>query len=80
MEFICGACLSHARGTKHLPQDLTKDVAAEIAGYISQLRRLQPPRAGIVASANLGKGLDHRIGDWTWSILKNLLIQFCIVF
>lgn len=60
MEYVRGKDLGVA--WRHLSQDEKKHIITEIAGYISQLRSLEPPREGIVASASLDGVLDHRVG------------------
>ncbi|WEW56862.1 hypothetical protein PRK78_002317 [Emydomyces testavorans] len=39
------------------------DIVRELAGYVSQLRQLHPPREGVVGSVSLGSGYDHRLGS-----------------
>ncbi|KAB8270430.1 hypothetical protein BDV30DRAFT_165834 [Aspergillus minisclerotigenes] len=46
----------------HLSQDQKIRLVREIAGYIDQLRSLEPPQKEIVGSASLEAGLDYRIG------------------
>lgn len=40
-----------------------KAIIEEIAGYVKQLRSLEPPQAGAVGSTSLKECLDHRIGS-----------------
>lgn len=37
-------------------------IAKQVADYINQLRMLEPPQKGAVASATLGQCLDYRVG------------------
>lgn len=46
-----------------LTQIEKETVTTELAGYISQLRDLQPPKKGFVGSLTLGSGYDHRLGS-----------------
>lgn len=61
--------MEHVRGKdlgvawRHLSQDQKKRTITEIAGYISQLRNLEPPHEGIVASASIDGAHDHRAGS-----------------
>jgi tRNA A-37 threonylcarbamoyl transferase component Bud32 len=66
MEIIRGMNLEAAWYHSHLSQDQKKDIIAEVAGHISQLRKLEPPREGMVASASLGEAMDHRVGSCTF--------------
>ncbi|CAG8151117.1 unnamed protein product [Penicillium salamii] len=62
MECVRGMSLEAAWGRGHLSQEQKKHIVTEVAGYIRQLRNLEPPREGIVASASLHEILDHRVG------------------
>ncbi|KAJ5545243.1 hypothetical protein N7535_006374 [Penicillium sp. DV-2018c] len=66
MEYVRGMSLEAAWYRGHLSQDQKKYIISEVAGYIRQLRRLEPPREGIVASASLNGILDHRVGSYTF--------------
>ncbi|KAJ5121079.1 uncharacterized protein N7515_009040 [Penicillium bovifimosum] len=66
MEYVRGMNLETAFYRNHLSQEQTKYIVAEVAGYISQLRKLEPPREGIVASATHDEVMDHRIGSDTF--------------
>lgn len=90
MEYVHGMSLEAAWYRDHLSQDQKKHIITEVAGYIGQLRRLEPPREGIVASASLAELLDHRVGSSTFgpfashqgfhSYLRvNVLIEDCEV-
>lgn len=60
MEYVAGKDLGGA--WRHLSEGQKKHIIAETASYVSQLRSLEPPHQGIVASAILDGVLDHRIG------------------
>lgn len=64
MEFIRGTSLDIAWNRAELSQDQKKYITNQVAGYVSQLRKLEPPREGIVASTNFGENVDHRVGSW----------------
>ncbi|KAJ5366645.1 hypothetical protein N7541_000586 [Penicillium brevicompactum] len=66
MDYIRGMNLGLAWGKDHISQDQKKSIIIEVAGYISQLRKLKPPREGIVASASLGALMDHRVGSYVF--------------
>lgn len=71
MEYIRGMSLEAAWYRGHLSQDQKKCIITEVAGYISQLRKLKPPREGIVASATFNEVLDHRVGSYTFGPFTN---------
>lgn len=54
-----------------LPREQKDTIIKELGGYIEQLRSLKPPQEGLVGSALLKEGLDHRIGSWPWGPFKN---------
>ncbi|KAE8328041.1 kinase-like protein [Aspergillus sergii] len=62
LEYIRGMDLQRAWLGGYLSPAQKKQMVSEIAGYIEQLRRLEPPRKEIVGSASLEGGLDYRIG------------------
>lgn len=64
MEYVRGMSLQAAWCHGHLSQDQKKHIITEVAGYIRQLRNLEPPREGIVASASLHEIRDHRVGPY----------------
>ncbi|KAG0159976.1 hypothetical protein PDIDSM_7503 [Penicillium digitatum] len=64
MEYVRGMSLEAAWYHGRLTQDQKKDIITQVAGYISQLRGLKPPREGIVASASFDEALDHRVGSY----------------
>ncbi|CAG8408996.1 unnamed protein product [Penicillium salamii] len=66
MGYVRGISLEAAWYRGHLSQDQKKYIIAEVGGYISQLRKLEPPQEGIVASASLDEALDHRVGSCTF--------------
>ncbi|KAJ5799108.1 uncharacterized protein N7518_001176 [Penicillium psychrosexuale] len=66
MEYIRGMSLEKAWHRGYLSEDQKKHIINQVAGYISQLRRLEPPQEGIVASATFDKVLDHRVGCWNF--------------
>ncbi|KAE8342730.1 hypothetical protein BDV24DRAFT_41472 [Aspergillus arachidicola] len=49
-----------------------KQMVSQIAGYIEQLRRLEPPRKEMVGSASLEGGLDYRIGFFPFGPFKDM--------
>lgn len=66
MEYVRGMSLEAAWYRGHLSQNQKKYIITEVAGYISQLRELEPPQEGIVASASFDEALDHRVGSYTF--------------
>ncbi|KAE8318213.1 kinase-like protein [Aspergillus transmontanensis] len=52
----------HCPDGLYIELDAKKQMVSEIAGYIEQLRSLEPPRKEIVGSVSLEGGLDYRIG------------------
>jgi hypothetical protein len=62
LEYIKGQDLGCAWRQDLLFADQKKAIIDELAGYVSQLRNLQPPQTGIVASAESNSCLDYRIG------------------
>ncbi|GMF78299.1 unnamed protein product [Aspergillus oryzae] len=62
LEYIRGMDLQRAWLAGYLSPAQKKQMVSEIAGYIEQLRRLEPPRKEIVGSASLEGGLDYRVG------------------
>jgi hypothetical protein len=60
MDYIKGETLNTA--WKQLSPDQKKKVIKELAGFMKQLRDLQPPQPECVASAKLGGTIDYRIG------------------
>ncbi|KAJ6018481.1 hypothetical protein N7522_001945 [Penicillium canescens] len=71
MEYVRGMSLEAAWYRGHLSQDQKKYIITEVAGYIRQLRKLEPPREGIVASASFNEALDHRVGSYTFGPFTN---------
>lgn len=71
MEYVRGMSLEAAWYRGHLTQDQKKHIITQVAGYISQLRELKPPREGIVASASFNEALDHRVGSHTFGPFTN---------
>ncbi|CAG8282562.1 unnamed protein product [Penicillium salamii] len=66
MEYVRGMSLEAAWYRGHLSQEQKNHIITEVAGYISQLRKLEPPQEGIVASASFNEALDHRVGSYTF--------------
>ena len=62
MEYFEGETLEAAWFANRLSPAEKKAVIEELAGYIRQLRRLEPPQKGAVASAEFKQCLDHRMG------------------
>ncbi|KAH7360816.1 kinase-like domain-containing protein [Rhexocercosporidium sp. MPI-PUGE-AT-0058] len=60
LELVPGTTLNVAWQT--LTQEQKTSIVAELAGYLTQLRCLQPPKEGFVGSLMLGSGYDHRLG------------------
>ena len=63
IEYIRGTSLDIAWNRAELSQNQKKYITNQVAGYVSQLRKLEPPREGIVASTTFGENFDHRIGS-----------------
>ncbi|KAJ5173382.1 hypothetical protein N7492_005975 [Penicillium capsulatum] len=61
-EVVRGVSLEAAWQRGYLSQEQKTNITAEIGGYIGQLRKLEPPRKEIVASADLDDIMDHRVG------------------
>lgn len=69
MQYVCGidlqvawrCCLSHDK----------KHIITEVVDYINQLRKLEPPQEGIVASASCDKVLDYRVGSSPFGPFSN---------
>jgi tRNA A-37 threonylcarbamoyl transferase component Bud32 len=61
MEYLEGETLQDA-WLGHLSSAEKKAVVGELAGYIRQLRLLEPPQRGVVASAEFKQCLDYRVG------------------
>lgn len=66
MEYICGMSLEKSRHHGYLSQDQKKHITNQVAGYISQLRKLEHPQEGIVASPTFEKAFNHRVGCWSF--------------
>ena len=62
LEYIKGQDLESAWRRDLLSMDQKKAIMNELVGFVDQLRKLQPPREGIVASAESKSCLDYRIG------------------
>ncbi|OAL56913.1 kinase-like protein [Pyrenochaeta sp. DS3sAY3a] len=62
LQYIEGSDLEQAWTRNLLSVVQKKAVVKELAGYIRQLRELEPPQERIVASADLQSCLDYRIG------------------
>ncbi|KAB8210991.1 kinase-like protein [Aspergillus parasiticus] len=62
LEYIRGMDLQRAWLFWLFITSAKKQMVSEIAGYIEQLRSLEPPRKEIVGSVSLEGGLDYRIG------------------
>lgn len=71
IEYVREMSLEAAWHRDNLSQDQKNQIVAEVAGYISQLRKLKPPWEGIVASASLDGVLDHRVGSYTFGPFTN---------
>jgi len=61
MEYLEGETLQ-AAWVGHLSSAEKKAVVEELASYIEQLRLLEPPQRGAVASAEFKQCLDYRVG------------------
>ncbi|KAF2789406.1 kinase-like protein [Melanomma pulvis-pyrius CBS 109.77] len=62
LEYIKGMDLEAAWTQNLLSVDQKKAIVNELAGFVRQLRELEPPQKGIVASAYSNSCLDYRIG------------------
>ncbi|KAB8215125.1 kinase-like protein [Aspergillus novoparasiticus] len=70
LEYIRGLDLQRAWLGGYLSPAQKKQMVSEIAGYIGQLRRLEPPRKEILGSAGLEGGLDYRIGFFPFGLFQ----------
>lgn len=68
MEFVPGDGPDHANMTL----DQIKAFDQELAGYLQQLRSLEPPEEGFIGSVSLGLLMDHRLGQNRFSLFKNM--------
>ncbi|RFU34397.1 hypothetical protein B7463_g1910, partial [Scytalidium lignicola] len=71
MDYIKGETLEEAWVGGHLSQDEKKSVVKELAGFIVQLRNLMPPKEELVASADLHRPLDYRVGTTPFGPFDN---------
>ncbi|OAL49339.1 kinase-like protein [Pyrenochaeta sp. DS3sAY3a] len=62
LQYIKGIDLESAWIQNLLSVDQKKAIVDELAGFTRQLRELEPPQKGIVASADLNSCVDYRIG------------------
>ncbi|KAJ9657866.1 hypothetical protein H2198_004062 [Neophaeococcomyces mojaviensis] len=62
MEFIKGNTLHTVWSSNTLSPDEKRSFVEQVAAYMNQLRALDPPQQGVVASAELGQCLDYRVG------------------
>jgi thiamine kinase-like enzyme len=62
MEWVEGDTLQALWLGDHLSADEKQAIVKQVAGYIDQLRALEPPQKELVASAELGPCLDIRVG------------------
>ncbi|KFY12693.1 hypothetical protein V492_03725 [Pseudogymnoascus sp. VKM F-4246] len=58
MEFLPGDGPDYTNMTP----DEIKTFGKELAGYLQQLRSLEPPEEGFIGSVSLGSSMDHRVG------------------
>lgn len=88
LEYVRGMDLQKAWLGGYLSQDQKKHIITEVAGYVIQLRSLEPPHKEFVGSADLEACLDHRVGsspfgpfnehaDFHSFLRKNLPIDNC---
>jgi len=70
MEVVPGNTLNVMWQT--LTPDQKTSIATELAGYLSQLRTLQPPIEGFVGSLMLGSGYDNRLGSRRFGPFKSI--------
>ncbi|OAL73258.1 hypothetical protein A7D00_3033 [Trichophyton violaceum] len=61
LERVPGQDLAAAWGSLTAAQKT--DIVRELAGYVSQLRQLRPPKESVVGSLSLDSGYDHRLGS-----------------
>ncbi|KAB8258648.1 kinase-like protein [Aspergillus pseudonomiae] len=66
MGYVSGIDLRAAWLGGCLSEDQKRHIITEVTGYVSQLRSFEPPRKGIVGSADLGACLDHLVGSCTF--------------
>jgi aminoglycoside phosphotransferase (APT) family kinase protein len=62
MEWVEGDTLAFVWSRNLLSTEEKQAIVRQVAGYINQLRSLEPPQKEIVASAELGPCLDGRVG------------------
>lgn len=62
MEYVQGDTLQAMWSGDMLSRDERQTILKQVADYIDQLRGLEPPQKGVVASAELGQCLDYRVG------------------
>ncbi|PYI11849.1 kinase-like protein [Aspergillus sclerotiicarbonarius CBS 121057] len=65
LEYIEGDDLNTAWRC-YLSPEQKQQILAELGGYMSQLRSLEPPQTGLVASASLESCIDYRVGQQTF--------------
>lgn len=62
MEYVQGVTLQAIWTSLNLSPTEKHAIVKQVAAYIDQLRLLEPPQKGVVASAGLGQCLDYRVG------------------
>ncbi|KAK2813014.1 hypothetical protein FQN50_001036 [Emmonsiellopsis sp. PD_5] len=71
MEYIPAMSLEKAWLGGHLSQAEKEHIVTELAGYVSQLRSLNPPHRELVGSADCNSCLDYRVGFSTFGPFTN---------
>jgi hypothetical protein len=47
----------------HMPAHQQNKIISQLGRFVEQLRKMQPPKSGVVGDATLGAALDHRFGS-----------------
>lgn len=72
MELVPGKTLNVTWQT--LTPEQKTSLVTELAGYLLQLRGLQPPKEGFVGSLMLGSGYDHRLGGRRFGPFESIAV------
>ncbi|MCJ1252258.1 hypothetical protein MMC24_000062 [Lignoscripta atroalba] len=62
MEYVQGDTLQAIWSSNILSNEEKQAIVKQVANYIDQLRALEPPQKGVVASAEFGQCFDYRVG------------------
>ncbi|KIW25874.1 uncharacterized protein PV07_09010 [Cladophialophora immunda] len=72
MEYVHGDTLEASWVGDVLSTDEKQAIVRQIADYIEQLRQLDPPQKGVVASSELGQCFDVRVGYRPFGPFNNI--------